>query len=134
LELVLADGDQLDLDVGLQGEPVDDRLGGLDPVGVVLSGPEDEAAAVVVLAGPAAAAHGNQQEHGKQGSKERPCAHGGSPAARHAGDSITSTLRKLILARKFLPDSMAEAQSATLHLSIRTQGKVRSKATPMTLG
>jgi hypothetical protein len=51
LELVLADRDELDLDVGLPLEPVDDRLGGLDPVGVVLSGPEREGGA----AGPGSA-------------------------------------------------------------------------------
>ena len=39
MELILTDRGQLDRDVGLLLEPVDDRLGGLDSVGVVLSGP-----------------------------------------------------------------------------------------------
>jgi hypothetical protein len=65
LELVLADRNQLDLDVGLLLEPVDDRLGGLDPVGVVLGGPEGKAAVVVVLAAPTAAANGDDEERGQ---------------------------------------------------------------------
>jgi hypothetical protein len=83
LELILTDRDQLDADVGLLFEPVDDRLGGLDPVRVVLGGPERKAVPAVLLAAPAAA-DGDDQDHSEQGNDERPCFHGGSSVARHA--------------------------------------------------
>ena len=52
VELVLGDGDELDLDPALRGEGVDDLLGGGDPVGQVLQDPDGDAVGVTAATPP----------------------------------------------------------------------------------
>jgi hypothetical protein len=81
--LVLADRHQLDRDVGLLLKAIDNRLGGPDPVGVVLGGPEREAGASALVSIPAATADGGEDDDAKQGNDQPPCPHGRSFVARH---------------------------------------------------
>ena len=104
--MVLVDRDQLDLDVGLLLKAIDNRLGGLHPIEVVLGAPEREAGAIALVSIPAATADGDEDHDAKQGNDQRPCPHGHSfvaPYALGAGSAATLA-RKLILARTFLRD------------------------------
>jgi hypothetical protein len=69
-ELVLVGGHDPDLGAGRGGESVGDRLGGLDPVGLVLQAPHGERAVVVALAVVAAGGQcgeGEQDDRGAEG-------------------------------------------------------------------
>ena len=102
--MVLADRHQLDLDVGLL-KAIDNRLGGLHPIEVVLGAPEREAGAIALVSIPAATADGDEDHDAKQGNDQRPCPHGHSFVAPYAlGAGSAATLAKLILARTFLRD------------------------------
>jgi hypothetical protein len=69
-QLVFGDGHDLDLDAGLLLEGGGDVLGGLDPLGDVLGGPEGDglvAAVAAFVATAAAAGHSEQHAENHQG-------------------------------------------------------------------